>query len=82
MGPHNSKSNTTVSSHQFQDTSNVMKAGTDVMNQHGTHDIHAGDLGKGVTVYMQNLQETKAQLQNLGANAVYVPESNSVYLLV
>ena len=81
MGGHSTSSSTTVNSKQFEDISNILKAGTDIMNEHGTHDIHAGDLGRGVTVYLQNLQQTKAQLQNLGANAVYAPESNSLYIL-
>ena len=81
MGGHHTSSSTTVNSKQFEDISNILKAGTDIMNEHGTHDIHAGDLGRGVTVYLQNLQQTKAQLQNLGANAVYAPETNSLYIL-
>ena len=82
MGGHSTSSRTEVHSKQHEDISNVLRAGTQVDNRYGTHDVHAGDLGMGVTVYLQNLQETKAQLQNLGANAVYVPESNSLVLLV
>ena len=81
MGGHSSNSVTQVNSKQHEDISNILKAGTDIDNNHGVHNVHAGDLGMGVTVYLQNLQETKMQLQNLGANAVYAPESNSLYIL-
>ena len=46
-----------------------------------THNINAGQTGTGPAIYLQNLQDTKMQLQQLGANAVYVPESNSLVLL-
>ena len=82
MGPSNSKSNTVVNSKQHEDVSNVMKAATNIDNTKGVHNIKAGDTGVGVTIYLQNLQQTKTQLQQLGANAVYVPESNSLVLLV
>ena len=58
-----------------------MKAGTTINNAWGKHNIVAGDTGVGVTIYLQNLQDAKMQLQNLGANAVYVPDSNSLLLL-
>ena len=81
MAGQNSNSVTQVNSRQHQDTSNIMRAGTDIDNFHGRHNVHAGNLGMGVTVYLQNLQDTKVQLQNLGANAVYAPDSNSLYIL-
>ena len=59
-----------------------MRASSNIHNEKGIHNIEAGDTGKGVTIYLQNLQQQKAQLQALGANAVYVPESNAVVLLI
>ena len=81
MAGQSSHSATTVNSRQFQDISNIMNASTNIDNSYGVHNIKAGDTGVGVTIFLQNLQETKTQLQNLGANAVYVPDTNSLVLL-
>ena len=81
MGGHSSSSSTTVNSKQHEDIRNVLKAGSNIDNSYGRHNIKAGDTGVGVTIYLQNLQAHKTELQQLGANAVYMPESNSLVLL-
>ena len=81
MAGSNTHSSTVVNTKQHEDITNIMKAGGTLDNTYGRHNIKAGDTGKGVTIYLQNLQDTKMQLQQLGANAVYVPESNSLVLL-
>ena len=59
-----------------------MDASTNIDNEGGRHNIYVpGGTGVGATIYLQNLQAAKFQLQQLGANAVYVPESNSLVLL-
>ena len=63
MGGGHTHSSTVVNSRQNQDISNIMKAGTNIDNSWGTHNIKAGDTGVGVTIYLQNLQDTKMQLQ-------------------
>ena len=81
MGGHSSSSSTTVNSRQHEDITNILRAGTNIDNSYGVHNIKAGDTGVGVTIYLQNLQAHKTQLQQLGANAVYHPETNSLVLL-
>ena len=82
-GGHHSTTTTTVNQHE--DIHNVMDSHVDLNNSHGKNNIDVGNVGAGSTIYqMQNLAlgDIKPQLQNLGANAVYIPESNSLVLLV
>ena len=52
-------------------------------NTDGTHDISTLGVQGGTNIgLLQNLQNAKPQLQQLGANAVYIPETNSVVLLI
>ena len=82
MGPSHQSSSTTVNSRQHEDISAKMDASTNIDNEGGRHNIYVpGGTGVGATIYLQNLHEAKFQLQQLGANAVYVPESNSLVLL-
>ena len=52
MGGHSTSSSTTITSKQFEDITNKLDASVNIYNEHGVHDIHAGDLGRGVTVYL------------------------------
>ena len=90
MGGSHQSSSTTAISNQHEDIHNTMDASVHLDNNHGVNDIDVGNVGMGTTIYnLQNLQaqqmqlqSVKTQLQNLGANAVYHPESNSLVLLV
>ena len=81
MGGHSSSSTTKISSKMREEIDNILDQSVNIHNEYGVHDITAGDLGRGTTVYLQNLQSVKPQLQNLGANAVYIPDSNQLVLL-
>ena len=67
----------TTNVHNIHDSRNWIN------NVDGTHNIQVDGISGGSNIWLlQNLQEAKAQLQNLGANAVYVPESNALVYLI
>ena len=83
MGGHSHHSTTKIENiKKVTDTTNEMKTGADIKNVGGTHNISTGEVGKNADIFLQNLQQSKPTLQQLGANAVYVPESNSLVLLI
>ena len=85
MGGHHS-TNTVVEKKASLDQHNLQDTSVHMDNSHGKNNIHGRNVGAGSTIYQNlqnlNLDSAKMQLQNLGANAVYIPETNSLVLLV
>ena len=82
MGKSSQSSSITGKPSQFEDLKAKMDASANIDNESHRHKLYLpGGTGVGAPIYLQNLQAAKFQLQQLGANAVYVPESNSLFLL-
>ena len=76
--------NTIINRDITQNIHNIHDSRNWIKNIDGVHNTNVkGNIQGNSNIWLlQNLQEAKTQLQNLGANAVYIPENNSVVLLI